>query len=185
MHEVLFTSFRSHCVIFSSGLYYLYLFIHSIKDFSLTLEHFWLSMKWGMKCSVFSISYLFSQNYRQWYYKKCLEFTAAVAGERFFISRKVAIYSLLMFLHLFTFSYTSKVLPIMFPLQSFFLPLTFFVRTMFSWWRHQMETLSALLAICARNSPVPGTSPQKDQWRGALMFSLICAWINGVSGYLS
>ena len=25
-----------------------------------------------------------------------------------------------------------------------------------SWWRHQMETYSALLAICAGNSPVPG-----------------------------
>ena len=25
----------------------------------------------------------------------------------------------------------------------------------------------------------PGNSPHKDQWRGALMFSLICAWING------
>ena len=24
------------------------------------------------------------------------------------------------------------------------------------WWRHQMETFSALLALCARNSPVPG-----------------------------
>ena len=24
------------------------------------------------------------------------------------------------------------------------------------WWRHQMETFSALLAICAENSPVPG-----------------------------
>ena len=24
------------------------------------------------------------------------------------------------------------------------------------WWRHQMETFSALLAICAGNSPVPG-----------------------------
>ena len=28
-----------------------------------------------------------------------------------------------------------------------------------SWWRHQMETLSALLAICAGNSPVPGDFP--------------------------
>ena len=28
-----------------------------------------------------------------------------------------------------------------------------------SWWRHQMETLSALLAICAGNSPVPGEFP--------------------------
>ena len=42
-----------------------------------------------------------------------------------------------------------------------------------SWWRHQMETFSALLAICA------GNSPHKSQWRGALMFPLICVWING------
>ena len=28
-----------------------------------------------------------------------------------------------------------------------------------SWWRHQMETFSALLAICAGNSPVPGKFP--------------------------
>ena len=47
-----------------------------------------------------------------------------------------------------------------------------------SWWRHQMETFSALLAFCAENSPVPVNSPHKGQWRGALMFSLICTWIN-------
>ena len=35
------------------------------------------------------------------------------------------------------------------------------------WWRHQMEIFSALLAICA------------GQWRGALMFTLICTRING------
>ena len=29
----------------------------------------------------------------------------------------------------------------------------------FSWWRHQMETLSALLAICVGNSPVTGKFP--------------------------
>ena len=28
-----------------------------------------------------------------------------------------------------------------------------------SWWRNQMETFSALLAICAGNSPVPGEFP--------------------------
>ena len=28
-----------------------------------------------------------------------------------------------------------------------------------TWWRHQMETFSALLAICAGNSPVPGELP--------------------------
>ena len=48
----------------------------------------------------------------------------------------------------------------------------------FSWWRHQMETFSALLALCAGNSPVPVNSPHKGQWCGALMFSLICTWIN-------
>ena len=45
-----------------------------------------------------------------------------------------------------------------------------------SWWRHHMETFSAWVAICAGYSPVK--SPQKGQWRGALMFYLICAWIN-------
>ena len=36
-----------------------------------------------------------------------------------------------------------------------------------------MERFSAVLAICV------GNSPHKGQWRGALMFSLICAWMNG------
>ena len=35
------------------------------------------------------------------------------------------------------------------------------------WWRHQMETFSALLALWV------------GQWSRALMFSLVCAWING------
>ena len=42
----------------------------------------------------------------------------------------------------------------------------FCVKIMFSfddhrskWWRHQTETFSALLAICAGNSPVPGEFP--------------------------
>ena len=30
-----------------------------------------------------------------------------------------------------------------------------------SWWRHQMETFSALLAICAGNSPVTGEFPSQ------------------------
>ena len=28
-----------------------------------------------------------------------------------------------------------------------------------TWWRHQIETFSALLAICAGNSPIPGEFP--------------------------
>ena len=42
-----------------------------------------------------------------------------------------------------------------------------------------METTSALLAMCAENSPVTGEFPAQSQWRWALMFSLICAWMNG------
>ena len=41
------------------------------------------------------------------------------------------------------------------------------------WWRHPMKTFSALLTICAMNSP------HKGQWRGALMFSFISGWISG------
>ena len=46
--------------------------------------------------------------------------------------------------------------------------------TTYPWWRHQVETFSALLALCAGNSPV---TPHKGQWRG--IFSLICALTNG------
>ena len=57
---------------------------------------------------------------------------------------------------------------------------------LFSWWRHQMETCSASLAFVRgihrwlwgiHRSPL--NSPHTDQWRVALMFSLICAWTNG------
>ena len=41
-----------------------------------------------------------------------------------------------------------------------------------------METFSGLLAICAGIHRSPVNSPHKGQWRGALMLSLICAWIN-------
>ena len=34
------------------------------------------------------------------------------------------------------------------------------------------------LALFAGNSPVTGEFPHKGQWRGALMFYLICVWIN-------
>ena len=47
-----------------------------------------------------------------------------------------------------------------------------------SWWRHQMETFSALLAICGGNLLLTGEF-HKGQWRGALMFSFIYAWIIG------
>ena len=53
---------------------------------------------------------------------------------------------------------------------------SFWLRFHNTWWRHQMETFSALLAICAGNSPVTGEFP--SQRPVTRMFSLICAWIN-------
>ena len=45
----------------------------------------------------------------------------------------------------------------------------------FSWWRHQMEKLSALLAICAGNSPVPGEFPtQRPVTRSFDVFFDLC-----------
>ena len=47
-----------------------------------------------------------------------------------------------------------------------------------TWWRHQMEPFSALLALCAGTSPVAGEFPTQRPVTRSLMFSLICAWIN-------
>ena len=45
---------------------------------------------------------------------------------------------------------------------------------MTSWWRHQMETFSALLAICAGNSPVAGEFPTQRPvtWSFDVFFDL-------------
>ena len=42
-----------------------------------------------------------------------------------------------------------------------------------------METFSALLAICAGNSPVPGEFPAQRPLTRSFDFSLIYVWING------
>ena len=47
------------------------------------------------------------------------------------------------------------------------------------WWRHQMETFSALLALFRGIQRPPVDSPYKGQWRGTLIFSLVCTWTNG------
>ena len=36
-----------------------------------------------------------------------------------------------------------------------------------AWWRHQMETSSSSLAICAGNSPVPGEFPAQRPVTGS------------------
>ena len=59
-------------------------------------------------------------------------------------------------------------------------PMRFVTNFMiFSWWRHQMEIFSTLLASCTGIHRSPVNSPVNGQWRGALMFSLICTWTNG------
>ena len=47
------------------------------------------------------------------------------------------------------------------------------------WWRRQMETFSALLAISAENSPVPGEFPTQRPVTRSFDVFLICVWING------
>ena len=48
-----------------------------------------------------------------------------------------------------------------------------------TWWRHQMETFPRYWPFVRRIHRSPVNSPHKGQWRGALMFSLIYARING------
>ena len=51
--------------------------------------------------------------------------------------------------------------------------------TRYSRWRHQMETFSALLAICAGNSPATGKFPAQRPVTRSFDVSMICVWING------
>ena len=46
------------------------------------------------------------------------------------------------------------------------------------WWRHQMEHFPRYWPFVWGIHQSPVNSPHKGQWRGALMLSLICAWIN-------
>ena len=48
-----------------------------------------------------------------------------------------------------------------------------------SWWRHQMEPFPRYWPFVWGIHRSPMNSPHKGQWRWALVFSLICAWING------
>ena len=48
-----------------------------------------------------------------------------------------------------------------------------------SWRRHQMETFSALLAICAGKSPATSEFPAQRPLTQSCYVFLICAWING------
>ena len=58
---------------------------------------------------------------------------------------------------------------------------TICVKLMFawSWWRHQMETFSALLALCAGNSPVTGEFPSQRPVTRSFDVFFHLYWING------
>ena len=47
-----------------------------------------------------------------------------------------------------------------------------------TWWRHQMETFSALLALCEGNSPMTGEFPWQRPVTRGFDISLIHAWTN-------
>ena len=47
-----------------------------------------------------------------------------------------------------------------------------------TWWRHQMENFPRYWLFVREIHRSPMNSPHKGQWRGALMLSLIWAWIN-------
>ena len=48
-----------------------------------------------------------------------------------------------------------------------------------TWWRHQMEKFSALLALCAGNSPVTGEFPAQRPVTRGFDFYFVCAWTDG------
>ena len=52
-------------------------------------------------------------------------------------------------------------------------------KVQYPWWRHQMETFPRYWPFVQGIHRSPVNSPHKGQWRGALGFSLICAWIDG------
>ena len=60
-----------------------------------------------------------------------------------------------------------------------YIPITRYNFVRCSLWRHQMETFPRYRPFVRGVHRSPVNSPHKGQWRGAWMFSLIYAWING------
>ena len=54
-----------------------------------------------------------------------------------------------------------------------------FVCSFFAWWRHQMEHFPRYWPSVRGIHRSPVNSSHKGQWRGPLIFSLMCAWIDG------
>ena len=56
---------------------------------------------------------------------------------------------------------------------------TYDICIVITWWHHQVENLPCYWPFVREIHQLSINSPHKGQWHGALMFSLICAWING------
>ena len=61
------------------------------------------------------------------------------------------------------------------PASNYFIHMTLIIHDDIIKWKHFPRQFT----ICAGNSPLRVNSPHKGQWRRALVFSLICVWING------
>ena len=57
-------------------------------------------------------------------------------------------------------------------------PYNYWPRNKMTWWRHQMEHFPRYWPFVRGIHRSPVNSPHKVQWRGSLMFSLICVRIN-------
>ena len=58
------------------------------------------------------------------------------------------------------------------------LPMKDSARLRYTWWRHLMQTFSALLALCVGNSPVTGEFPSQRPVTRSFDVFFICAWTN-------
>ena len=70
-------------------------------------------------------------------------------------------------LHINTCIHLHKIIPMHFNSQ---MSQHHYPKPMQAWWRHQMETFSALLAFCAGNSPVTSEFPQRPVTRNFDVF---------------
>ena len=72
----------------------------------------------------------------------------------------------------------AKMMAILFWLQCVMCLSLAYTVLLSSWWRHEMETFSALLALCAGNSPVTGEFSAQRPVMLSFDVSLVCVWIN-------
>ena len=56
--------------------------------------------------------------------------------------------------------------------RTVYIILGVYFTSIITWWRHQMKAFSALLAICAGNSPVPGEFPSQRPVTRSFVFDL-------------